>query len=60
MKDEQIILVYDFWKMHADEDISTERLLEMCRSYANLEDIGDVVECIKLDESLDSECQIYL
>lgn len=34
------------WYLHEDEDISTERLLEMCRGAADLDDVSDVIECL--------------
>ena len=47
MTDKQIIAVCDCWNTHEDDDISTERLLEMCRNSAGLRDVSDVLECLK-------------
>ena len=45
-RNELIKQVCNWWKQNDDEDISTERLLEMCRSEFNLDDASDVVDLL--------------
>lgn len=45
-KNELIKQVCNWWEQNYDEDISTERLLEMCRSEFNLDDASDVVDLL--------------
>ena len=47
MKKETINKVCNFWNLfEEDDDISTERLLEMCRQEFNLQDTSDVVTAL--------------
>ena len=45
-RNELIKQVCNWWEQNEDEDISTERLLEMCRSEFNLDDVSDVVDLL--------------
>lgn len=46
--EKHVTTVCDCWRLHEDDDISTEKLLEMCRNSAGLRDVSDVLECLKL------------
>lgn len=37
-----------FYTANDTDDISTERLLEMCRQAANLQDVSEVVDALKI------------
>ena len=45
-RNELIKQVCNWWKENDDEEISTERLLEMCRSEFNLDDVSDVIDLL--------------
>lgn len=46
MKQKTVEKVCNFWNIIEDDDISTERLLEMCRQEFNFEDASDVVTAL--------------
>jgi len=46
MKTETVKKVCNYWKLIEDDDISTERLLEMCRQEFNFQDVSDVVTAL--------------
>lgn len=46
MKQETINAVCNFWETIYDDDISIERLLEMCRGEFNLRDSSDVISAL--------------
>ena len=46
MKQKTAKAVCDYWNLIEDDDISTERLLEMCRQQFNFEDVSDVVTAL--------------
>lgn len=43
MKQKTVKAICDLWNVLEDDDISTERLLEMIRGQLNLPDTGDVI-----------------
>lgn len=46
MKQKTVNAVCDYWNLIEDDDISTERLLEMCRQEFNFEDVSDVITAL--------------
>ena len=46
MKQKTVEKVCAFWNFIEDDDISTERLLEMCRQEFGFEDCSDVVTAL--------------
>lgn len=46
MKKERAVAICAFWELHDEDDISTPKLLEMCRQQFGLEDASDVVEAL--------------
>lgn len=43
MKQSTVEKICNAWNMFDDDDISTERLLEMVRQECNLQDVSDVI-----------------
>ena len=43
MKQKTVEKICNAWNMFEDDDISTERLLEMVRQECNLQDVSDVI-----------------
>lgn len=43
MKQSTVEKICNAWNMFNDDDISTERLLEMVRQECNLQDVSDVI-----------------
>ena len=57
MKKDTVIKICNAWKMF-DDDISTERLLEMVRQECNLQDVSDVITgLVKGGIAKESECE---
>ena len=46
MKQKTVMAVCNYWNLIEDDDISTERLLEMCRQEFNFEDCSDVITAL--------------
>lgn len=48
MKKELVEGICAFWELYDEDDISTPRLLEMCRQQFHLKDCSDVIDALKL------------
>lgn len=58
MKKDTVIKICNAWKIFDDDDISTERLLEMVRQECNLQDVSDVITgLVKGGIAKESECE---
>ena len=47
MKESTVVKICNAWELFDDDDISTERLLEMVRQECNLQDVSDVITGLK-------------